>query len=69
MFGWLKDWFTPGPPTPCPYCSNPDRDSIFDSEHPWKGCKYVTSKSGEDPPCVCDGYPSNSQLGQLGMHD
>ena len=53
--------------TPCPYCANPDRNSIFDAEHPWNGCKHVTSKSGEDPPCVCDGYASSGQLSTLGL--
>jgi hypothetical protein len=65
MFKWLNAWCVS--PTPCPYCANPDRNSIFDSEHPWNGCKHVTSKSGEDPPCVCDGYASNGQLSTLGL--
>ena len=61
IFSWLLGHRSP---TPCPYCPNKDRDSIF--EH-WNGCEYRQSGSGEDPPCVCDGYASNSQLDRLGM--
>lgn len=57
-------------PTPCPYCANPDRNSVFDD---LKGCLYdekaaaVKGIVGGDPPCVCDDYPADWQLSRLGL--
>ena len=64
MFRWLKCLWSVPAPTPCPYCPNPDRDTIYES---WHGCEWKMGKDGGDPPCVCDGYGSNRQLGKLGM--
>ena len=44
--------------TPCPYCSNPDRDFwISDPSNNTGACKYkVSEHGGSDPPCVTDNY-------------
>lgn len=55
---------------PCPYCPNPDRDSVFDG---WEGCQYDRAAAekhgviGADPPCVCDGYGTEEQMHRLGL--
>jgi len=54
-------------PVPCPYCPNPDRNSVFNS---WAGCQWVEDSrvsSGADPPCVCDDHPTREQLSNLGL--
>lgn len=72
--GWLKRLFTrrfkPAEPVPCPYCPNPDRDSVFDN---WKGCLYDAEEAarkgiiGADPPCICDDYGTKPQRANLGV--
>lgn len=74
LIGRLRAWWRaprmPARTVPCPYCANPDRDSVFDD---WKGCLYDEKAAaakgivGGDPLCVCDGYPTEDQLSQLGM--
>jgi hypothetical protein len=50
----------------CPYCSNPDRNSVYGN---WEGCKWLNPNpgNGSDPPCVCDGYGTKRQMRQLGL--
>ena len=57
-------WFTrphkPLIPTPCPYCSQPDRDRVFTDIN---ACRWVNPNegNGSDPPCVCDNYGCSHQ--------
>ena len=60
----------------CPYCTNPDRNSIFipvkdarGYDQYYVGCAYKdpNPEEGADVPCVCDGYPTSQQMDRLGM--
>ena len=55
LISWLRK---SGIPTPCPYCSNPDRDFwITDKQNLTGACKFdVSTHGGSDPPCICDNY-------------
>jgi hypothetical protein len=52
---WATSPRKPRVPTPCPYCPQPDRDSVFDAP---ENCHWINPNegNGSDPPCVCDNY-------------
>lgn len=54
----------PRVPLQCPFCSQPDRDRVFDG---WENCRWVNPnpQNGSDPPCVCDGYGTKAQMRRL----
>ena len=75
LWKWLRGPFgekLPRVPVQCPYCANPDRNSVlgpdgFDrSTATWRGCQWIEDRRisiGADPPCLIDNYS------QVNAHD